>query len=84
MENVLEITFYENNDRELVHNKYWINKANVNLFINGEIEKIFDNSIYETDNFKQCMEYIEKNYPQAELIEESCYPTGWDFRRYKI
>lgn len=84
MGKILEITYYEGNDRELKHNKYWINKNNVNLFIDGEIEIIFDKSIYEEDNFQECMEYIKKNYPNAKLINTSCYANGWDFKQYEI
>ena len=85
MENYLKVTFYEGNDIELKYNKYWINKSNVNLFINEEFDRDFCDHIYsEEENFKDCTKYIEENYPNAKLVKEGCYPTGWCYRIYEF
>lgn len=84
MKNYLRVTFYEENDLH-INDKYWINKSNVNLFENEKIKETFTKHIYsEEKNFKDCMKYIAENYPNAKLIEESCYPTGWSYRIYEF
>ncbi len=81
---ILEITYYEDNDIQLQNNKYWENKQNVNLFIDGELTEIFDNSLYETENMTTCMEFLNKNYPKAKIVKQGTYPTGWDYMQFEI
>ena len=49
--NILEVTYYGDNDIQLKNNSHWINKNNINLFVNGKIFHIFGKSIYENDNY---------------------------------
>ncbi len=77
------ITYYEDNDLHL-KDEYWVNKSNVNLFINNEIEKIFGDSRLESENFQKCMEYITEKYPKAKLVDSGTFPTGWDFIVFEL
>lgn len=79
----LEITYYENNDMHL-EDENWINKSNVNLFIDGEIDTIFNDSIYEEINMRTCMKHIKEKYPNAILDEVGCYQTGWNYKIYRL
>ncbi len=81
---ILEITFYEDNDRELKDNKYWINKSNVNVFINDELVRIFDSSIYENENFDLCMQFLNKEFPNRQLVNKGCRSNGWDYMIFEI
>ncbi len=85
MENkkIIEITYYEDNDLHL-KDKYWINKSNVNLFINDELQEIFGDSIYESENFKKCMDYLNEKYPEAKLVRQGTLPTGWDYMIFEL
>ena len=81
--NYLKITFYENNDIYL-EDKNWVNKNNVNLFVNGEIKTVFDKSFYGSINLKECMQYIAEHYKNAKLVEQGCSLTGWTFQIYEF
>lgn len=81
---ILTITYYEDNDIQLKNNEYWINKNNVNLFIDNEPIKSFSDSLYGAINFKTCMDYIQKEYPSAELVNAGCYFTGWNYMNFKV
>lgn len=83
MKTKIEITYYEDNDLHL-EDKYWTNKQNVNLFINEELEKVFSKSLYESENLKSCMEYLEKNYSKAESVKTGTYPTGWNYMIFEL
>lgn len=81
---ILEVTYYEENDENLTENECWVNKSNVNLFIDGEITEIFNNSICEKENFKNCMNYLKRHYNNAKLEKTGTYPTGWDYMQFAI
>lgn len=81
---ILEVLYYEDNDRELKYNKYWKNHNCVSIYVNEELKECFADSIYESINFKSCMEYLEKKYPMAKLVSKGVKDTGYDYMIFEI
>ena len=58
--------------------------SQVNICEDNKLIKVFNDSKYMQDNYKQCMEYIEEHYKDRKLFKEDKYNTGWVFTTWEL
>lgn len=82
-ENLLSMCYNEENDKQT--GEELGRKSQVNISHNNKLIKVFNDSKYMRDNYKQCMEYIEEHYKDREpFCTQVNEKTGWVYVNWSL